>query len=132
MQDWYWEKWGLTDLPGHNWKFTTDMNLVWSNFQGLGSKKRFLEPFLTEFPRLIWRIYRNTTGNWHQIWIWFWPPLKGLRVQAQIFTAIFDWVFKEQTNLPLIASDWYSEKLGLTDLPGPVKKLKSYINLVLR
>ena len=27
---WYWEKRGLTELPGHNGKLTSDMNLIWT------------------------------------------------------------------------------------------------------
>ena len=34
MQDWYWEKWGLTHLPGHNRKVTSDKKIISISHQG--------------------------------------------------------------------------------------------------
>ena len=47
-----------------------------------------------------WRIYRTTTRNWHQIWVWFRVPMKDLRVWIKIFAAISDW-FSKQKKVPL-------------------------------
>ena len=29
LWDWYSEKWGLADLPGHDMKLTSDINFIW-------------------------------------------------------------------------------------------------------
>ena len=58
-----------------------------------------------------WRSYRATTGNWHQIWVWFEGNYKGLRVQTEILASVFEWISKQQLNLLLFLSDWYCRKL---------------------
>ena len=90
------------------------------------------DKFLTVFFFLIyigkkggWRIYRATTENWHQIWIWFKISVTEFKVQIEILAFVFDWIFKQQLNLLLILSDWYYRKLGLTNLPGHNDKMTS-------
>ena len=78
-----------------------------------------------------WRIYRATTGKWHQISIWFEDSVKGFGVQIEILASVFDWISKQQLNLSLFLWDWYCRKLGLTDLPGHDGKVTSAINFIL-
>ena len=47
----------------------------------------------------------------------FWKVAKVIRVEIKIIAPVFDWISKQQLNLLLSLSDWYWEKMGLTDLP---------------
>ena len=51
-------------------------------------------------------------------------------MQIDILAAVFDWIFKEQSNLLMFLSDWYCEKLGLTDLPGHDGKVRSDMEMI--
>ena len=50
-------------------------------------------------------------------------------MKVEIISAIFDRISKQQENLSLLLSDWYCQKLGLTDLPGHDGKLASDMTL---
>ena len=52
-------------------------------------------------------------------------------MQIEIIAVIFDWTSKQQVNLLLFVSDWYSQKLELKDLPGHDGKSRSDLNLIL-
>ena len=115
LSEWYWGKLTLTDLPDHVGKVTSDKKMIFVSHQK--HKRRIrdyfghfsvifktLSKFLIVFVRLIlgkvvWRIYSATTGNWHQIWIWFEGKFKEFRVQAIILVTVFHWISKQQINL---------------------------------
>ena len=71
------------------------------------------------------QIYWAMTEKWDLIWIWFEGSVKEFKLQIEILAFAFHWIFKQQLNLLLILSDWYSWKLGLTDLPGHDGKMMS-------
>ena len=142
LSDWYGRKLGLTDLLGHVGKVVSDEKMIFIFHQRNNGGNRYYcnhflvtfettGKFLIDFVRLIlrksgaWRSYRATTGNWHQIWIWFKGNFKGFRLQIEIVAAVYDWIFKQQLNLLLFLSDWYCGKLGLTDLPDHDGKVTS-------
>ena len=58
---------------------------------------------------------------------------KGFSVKVEIITPYYhsNWISKQPVSLPLLLSDWYCQKLGLTDLPGHYEKSTSDMNLVL-
>ena len=62
----------------------------------------------------------------------YWASMKDLRKQREFIAAIFDWFPKRKANVPLLVSDWYWKKFGLTNLPDHDGKLTSDMNLVLK
>ena len=52
-------------------------------------------------------------------------------MQIEIIAVIFDWTSKQQANLSLFASDWYSQKFELKDLPGHDGKSRPDMNFIL-
>ena len=115
LSDWYLGKSALTDLSGHVRKVTSDEKMIFVSHQRHKRRIRdyfdhfsvifeILSKFLIVFVRLIlgkvvWRIYSATTGNWHQIWIWFEGRFKEFRVRAIILVAVFYWISKQQINV---------------------------------
>ena len=86
--DWYWEKWGLTYLPGHDGKVTSDINLILSSYyRSFRADRDFLYELLLN-SRLLWaKTWNNEYQSEYEcvsrisIWINFYVIFK---LQRQI------------------------------------------------
>ena len=45
--------------------------------------------------------------------------MKVTRVQIEIVAIIFEWLFKQQENLPLLVSDWFCKKVRVAGFSEP-------------
>ena len=115
LSDLNYKKLGLTDLPGHHGKVTSDKKIIFISHQrnkcvnedycSHCSVTFETSNFLIVFVRMIlekvvWQSYQTMTGNWHQISIWFGGNFKGFKVQTDFCSRIF--AAKQQLTLSLL------------------------------
>ena len=107
LSDWYCQKLGLTDLPGHYEKSTSDMNLVLNFFERTeGANRDYSSLFsvifqaTSEFAFPFVRLILVKVGLTVVVRYDFEGNFKGFRVQIEIIAVNFDWISKQQLNLP--------------------------------
>ena len=134
-----WEKSGLTDLLAPRCKTYVRYK---GNFKGSRCKQRLFQPFVIVIlsKKQIWHcfcqvdtiwtwgwsIYRATIRNWCQRRKWFVTHIKFMKMEIDVL-QLFLGDFPDKKKFE---SDWYCEKLGLTDLRSHNMKLTSDMNFV--
>ena len=104
---------GLTDLLVHDGKVTLDKKVILSLSKGIRVEIEiiaailywYLKPQVNCFCEIdIWKkgdspSYRAPKENWHQLRIWVQGDFKGIRMQVEVLTVVFDWIYKQQLKI---------------------------------
>ena len=133
LLDWSCRKLGLTYLPSHDGKVTSDkkMILIFHHINKGGNGDYWscysvIFETTSKFPiAFLWLVsgklvVDGVTGPQRESDMGYESDLKiilkNLKCKIEILATVFGWISKHQSNLLLFLLNWYCRKLGLTDL----------------
>ena len=133
LLDWSCRKLGLTYLPGHDGKVTSDKKMILIfhhiNKGGNGDYWSYYSVVFettNKFPiAFLWLVsgklvVDGVTGPQRESDMGYESDLKiilkNLKCKIEILATVFGWISKHQSNLLLFLLNCYCRKLGLTDL----------------